>query len=88
MGGDHEGAPDALGGKVVGIAHKRCNWLHGIKVITPMVAKAKREYDGHRGIKVSRNPLPGGKDDPLNRKRTVNGRVVDRTTGEPWRPRR
>lgn len=80
----HEGAPHALGGARTGIAHKRCNRLHGAKVVTPMVAKAKRQFDRHHDIWVSRNPLPGHKDDP--RKRTLDGRVVDRVTGEPWRP--
>jgi hypothetical protein len=53
----HEGAPHALGGTKVGIAHRRCNRIHGAKVVTPMVAKAKRQYDKHRGIHVSRFPM-------------------------------
>ena|SRR5215468_4489616 len=79
----HEGSPQALGGTKTGIAHRRCNREHGAKVVTPMVAKAKRGYDGHRGIAVPRCPMAGGRDDP--RKRTIDGRVIDRRTGELWR---
>ena len=79
----HEGSPHALGGTKTGIAHRRCNREHGYRMVTPMVAKAKREYDGHRGIALSRYPMAGGRNDP--RKRTIDGRVVDRKTGELWR---
>jgi hypothetical protein len=78
----HEGAPHALGGTRTGIAHRRCNRIHGAAIVTPMVAKAKRTGDKFRDIKRARNPLPGGVDDP--RKRTMGGEVVDRETGERW----
>ena len=78
----HVGAPHALGGTDVGIAHRRCNRIHGAQVVTPMVAKAKRTGDKFRDIKRSRNPIAGGRDDP--RKRTMGGQVVDRATGERW----
>lgn len=74
--------PHTFKGVATGVAHARCNLDYWAKVEAPMVAKAKRQYDRHRGIKVSRNPLPGGRDDP--RKKTMDGRVVDRATGELW----
>jgi hypothetical protein len=77
----HEGAPHALGGTRTGIAHRRCNRDHGAQVVTPMVAKAKRLYDKHRGIHVSRYPMRDPEDP---RKRTMDGRVIDRRTGELW----
>lgn len=78
----HVGAPASLGGTDTGLAHRRCNRIHGAQVVTPMVAKAKREADKWRDIKRSRQPLPGGRDDP--RKRTMGGTVVDRATGQRW----
>ncbi len=78
----HEGAPAALGGTCTGLAHRRCNRIHGAEIVTPMVAKAKRTGDKFRDIKRTRNPLPGGRNDP--RKRTMGGEVVDRATGERW----
>ena len=78
----HEGVPAALGGTVVNLAHRRCNRIHGATVVVPMVAKAKRTGDKFRDIKRSRNPIPGGRDDP--RKRTMGGEVVNRETGERW----
>ena len=69
----HEGAPHALGGATTGIAHRRCNRRHGSEVVTPMVADAKRQYDKHRGIHVSRSPMPGGREVP--RKRTMDERT-------------
>ena len=78
----HEGAPAALGGTTTGLAHRRCNRIHGATVVTPMVAKAKREADKWRDIKRPSNPMPGGRED--SRKRTMKGEVVDRATGERW----
>lgn len=49
----------------------------------PLIAKTHRQSDRHAGIKGSNNPLPGGRSDP--RKRTMDGVVVDRKTGERWR---
>jgi len=52
-----------------------------------VVARAKRVSDKNSGI---RNPwkrkLPGGKHSPFKLK--IGGGVVDRRTGEPWRPGR
>ena len=78
----HEGAPAALGGTAARIAHRRCNRIHGAAIVTPMVAKAKRENDKFLDIKRPRNPLPGGRDDP--RKKAIDGRVVERASGRPW----
>ena len=81
----HVPVPHTLGGTRTGVAHGKCNAGHWAKVEAPMLAKVRHQYDKHRDIHVSRNPLPGGKDDP--RKKTVDGRVVDRVTGEEWRPK-
>jgi hypothetical protein len=64
------------------IAHSRCNRIWNNRHDTPLYAKSNRQRDKFRDIKRSRNPLPGGKDDP--RRRTVAGEVVDRETGERW----
>jgi hypothetical protein len=79
--GSHEGAPHALGGKTLGVWHRRCNSEHGAKVVTPMVAKTWRIYEKNRGIHVSRRPFRS-KERPW--KRTIGGLVVDRRTGELW----
>lgn len=78
--------PRALGGSVTGLAHRRCNRLHNNTHDTPLVAKNKRIHRKHIGAFKSRRPMPGGRTDP--RKRTMIGIVVDRSTGEPWSPRR
>jgi hypothetical protein len=85
----HMPTPRALDGTVTGIAHKKCNDLRWRTIEAPMVAKAKSQYKTARDIKASsRNPLPGGKDDPLRRKKKVTGEVIDRDTGKPWGDRR
>lgn len=78
----HEGAPAALGGTVVNLAHRRCNRIHGAEVVTPMVAKAKRTGDKFRDIKRSRTPLPAGRESRM--KKTLSGMLIDRETGEKW----
>ena len=52
----------------------------------PVIAKARRNFDAHHGIKDPwRKRLPGGKSDPFKIK--LNGRVpVSRVTGERWNP--
>lgn len=75
----HSGVPHAFGGTAVGIAHRRCNRQHGAKIVTPMVAKAKRQWRLSVGISepgLSETPLPGGRFDRLKKK--LNGRVVER----------
>lgn len=37
------------------------------------------------GLKRPSRPFPGSKADPLHRKKKINGIVLDRRTGEPWR---
>jgi hypothetical protein len=81
----HLPIPRAWKGKKTGVAHARCNQERRATVEAKMFKKANHQYDMARGIKVSRNPLPGGKDDP--RKRTIDGRVIDRRTGELWSSR-
>jgi|SRR6516225_10567205 len=73
----HLGIPKALQGHVVGIAHRYCNRLHGAKVVTPMVAKTKRQRRKHLGISapgLGHNPLPGGRRSKWKKK--LNGTVV------------
>jgi hypothetical protein len=73
----HLGAPSALAGRTVGIAHRACNRRHGAEVVTPAVAKAKRQHRNHVGITgpgLSRNPLPGGRRSKYKKK--MNGEVV------------
>jgi hypothetical protein len=78
----HMPVPHALDGTETGVAHAKCNVEYWAKVEAPMLAKVKRIRDKHRGIHVSRHPMRRA-DDP--RKRTVDGRVVNRETGEAWR---
>jgi hypothetical protein len=79
----HIPVPHAWDGIETGVAHARCNAEYWAKVEAPMLAKAQRQYDKHHGIHMARQPMPGGKDDP--RKRTMDGRLVERATGAPWR---
>lgn len=81
----HEGTPHALGGNDTAVWHKRCNRRHGSEVVTPLVAKAKRQYKKHRDIYRSRRPF-GSKDKPFVR--TLDGRLLDRVTREPWGSRK
>jgi len=66
-----------------------CKTCHVAKTATldvPAIAKANRQRDRALGIAGpgrGRRPMPGGRDDP--RRRTVDGRIVDRATGAPWR---
>lgn len=63
----HIGAPAALGGDTVGIAHRKCNRDHGAKVVTPFVAKAKRMRRRHIGVRKART---------MTRWRRFNGELV------------
>lgn len=82
----HMPIPRAWKGTKTGVAHRRCNDRRWREVEAPMMAKGRHQFDMARDIDVSRNPLPGGRDDP--RKRKMNGAVVDRITGELWRTRK
>lgn len=77
----HVGAPAALGGKEVGIAHRRCNQLDNNANVTPMVAKAKRQKRNHLGITspgLSETPLPFGKRSKM--KKTFRMGVIPRVS--------
>lgn len=55
--------PKVFGGKSTGIAHARCNRLHGAQVVKPQVAKCDRIRKKHLGLKrpgMGRHPLPAG----------------------------
>lgn len=80
----HVGVPKANGGSSVGIAHAACNLDHAHRFVTPQVAKADRQRWAHTGARLkSRRPLPGSRGSTLKKK--MDGTVVDRRTGEPWR---
>ena len=81
----HDGVPHAFGGNIVGVAHSRCNRLHGAKVVTPMVAKSKRVKDRFLDITRTFAPIPGGRND--DRKRGMNGVTVYRDSGKPVQSR-
>jgi hypothetical protein len=73
----HVGAPKALGGRTVGVAHDTCNLEHGSQVVTPMVAKAKRQFRKHNGITgpgLGKRPMPGGRRSKWKKK--MDGSVV------------
>lgn len=82
----HMPVPRVLGGTQTGIAHEKCNARRWANVEAPMLAKLRHQYDLAHDLKVTRDPLPGSRGDP--RKRKIDGTVVDRTTGEPWRTRK
>jgi hypothetical protein len=75
----HIGAPKALGGKTVGVAHHKCNLDHGAQVVTPMVAKTKRIARKHLGISgkgLGSRPMPGGR--RSKQSKTIQNGVVTR----------
>jgi len=65
-------------------AHRKCHRVHTAAVDLPTIAKAKRNYAKHRGAAVSRQPMRGGRRDAL--KKRMDGTVVLRATGKPWKP--
>jgi hypothetical protein len=81
----HEGVPHTWGGTDEAVWHARCNRIHGAQVVTKAYAKGKRQHNKHRDIYRSRNPF---RRKELPMKRTLDGRVVDRVTGEPWGSRK
>lgn len=77
----HMPVPAALGGEKAGVAHRDCNQLHNNQVVTPMVAKTKRQRRKHVGAErpgMGPHALPCGKGSKL--KKTIRGEVVPRTT--------
>lgn len=76
--------PRWLAGEVTGIAHERCNTLHNNQHDTPLYSKTRRQRQADIGARVARTrPLPGGRSDFLKKK--MDGTVIDRRTGLPWR---
>lgn len=60
----HHGAPKALGGKLYGVAHRKCNRNHGARVVVPMMAKVRRVYAkfiGADGPGLGRFPMQAGR---------------------------
>lgn len=51
----------------------------------PVIARVRKREDRSRGIRPAPT-LPGSRLDPF--KKAMDGRVLDRRTGEPWRPGR
>lgn len=77
----HIGAPKALDGETVGIAHKRCNEMDNVAFVIPLVARAKRLRRRHFGITgpgLGDNPLPAGRRSNVTKK--LNGTVEPRLT--------
>lgn len=62
-------------------AHRKCHRKHTAKVDIPAIAKAKRVQAAHHGAKISRRPMPGGRNDRF--KKRMDGTVVFRETGYP-----
>lgn len=75
--------PRWLGGEIEGIAHRRCNRKHNNEHDTPLYAKSKRVRQRYIGAKRAASPMQGGRDDRL--KKTMRGRVIDRTTGQEFK---
>lgn len=65
-------------------AHWKCHKVRTATVDLPQIAKARRVRSRHLGAARSRTPMRGGRGDLLKRK--MNGVVVVRATGQPWRP--
>jgi hypothetical protein len=73
----HIGAPKALGGIKVGIAHKLCNLEDGRTNVVPFVARANRMQKTYLGTATpSDTPLPFGRKSALSK--TLKGPVVPR----------
>lgn len=65
-------------------AHKPCHAWQTRMTDLPAIAKARRVYARHIGAYEPRRRLPFGRDDRLRRR--MDGSVVFRATGQPWRP--
>lgn len=75
---DPDGAPHALGGTDIGVAHSRCNRLHGAQVVRPMVAKCDRIRQKYTGSFRPRYPMRGGRFDNVSK--SMKGGVKVRKT--------
>jgi hypothetical protein len=70
--------PGAIGGKVDGIAHAKCNLDHAHEIDVPLIAKVKRMRQKHIGAyRSSSRPINGSKRSPFRKK--MNGQVEWRT---------
>ena len=78
----HVGVPRALGGKSVGVGHRRCNQLDNVQVVTPMVAKAdnvRKKFVGIKGPGLGPAPMQCGR--RSRRTKTMSHGVQPRKTG-------
>ncbi len=66
------------------VAHYKCHKVQTATIDLPAIGKARRVRSRHVGAAVSQTPMRGGRTDILKRK--MNGTVVVRATGQPWRP--
>jgi 5-methylcytosine-specific restriction enzyme A len=80
--------PLALGGEDVDAnrapAHNKCHAWQTRVTDLPAIARARRIYARHIGAYEPRRRLPFGRDDRLRRR--LDGTIVVRATGSPWRP--
>lgn len=87
----HVTVPAALGGKQVGVGHRKCNQLDNNQVVTPMVAKAEAVRKKHVGITgpgLGNHPMRCGR---RSRERKTFGHGVQtrqKETHLQWRARR
>ena len=56
------------------VAHRKCHRIHTATVDMPLIAKVKRIHQRHIGAKITKNPMPGGKQSRFKRK--MDGTVV------------
>jgi hypothetical protein len=70
--------PRFLGGKIVGIAHAKCNRRHNNVHDTPLYFKIKRTRQRHIGAYRPRNPMPGSRDHYSGLKKRCDGTTVRR----------
>jgi hypothetical protein len=77
----HVAVPRALGGKSVGVGHRKCNQLDNNQVVTPMVAKAdavRKKFLGIDGPGLGRAPMAAGRRSRV--RKTMNHGVQPRLT--------
>jgi hypothetical protein len=65
-------------------AHRKCHVKQTAEIDIPAIAKARRVSAKHHGAAVTRRPMRGGRNDAL--KKRMDGTVVLRATGKPWKP--
>lgn len=60
----------AFGGRLTGIAHERCNRMHGVQVVWPSVAKSnrvRRFHIGASGPGLGKYPMRAGRRSPISK---------------------